>query len=534
MEKSKNNQNKNRPISTQKTVFTGILILLLLLTLTLRSFAEDLKKFQHPDDKKLEQILSDFEKYAEKGMKERGIPGMAIAVVRGDEIIYKKGFGVRRLGENDPVNEETLFQVGSTSKAFTTALVAMMVDEGKFDWNDQVVNLLPDFMMYDPWVTREFMVWDLMAQHSGLIPYSGDFQSFLGFDRNHIIHSLRYIEPVSSFRSEFAYQNNLFLVAAQLVEKYSGKTWEENLQERIFTPLGMTSTTTDLEKFKNSPNMASLHNRFNGKIAPFPKDWQFLTWTEVYGPAGGIHSNIIDMSKWVRLQMHDGKFGDKQIISSKNMEFLHSPKTIARAGKGDPQQYYCQGWIYREFDLYPIIWHNGGTTGHNTMVAFIPQADIGFVAIANMSDKNALPDQLAFKFFDLYFDKPERDWNAEAMKQIRENEEKAKKNAIKRPSPVIPSMPYSAYTGNYENKIFGKATVSVKDKDLVIALGPKKAKIILNHWSGNLFRATISGLPDEEKSFVMFNTDPEGMMESLEIMGLLNGNGGVFNRVKEK
>lgn len=515
--------------SAQKPAFTGMLILLLLLSLTLPSFAEQVKKFNPPDDKKLEQILSDFEKYAEKGMKERGIPGMAIAIVRGDEIIYKKGFGVRRLGGNDPVNEETLFQVGSTSKAFTTALVAMMVDEGKVDWNDHVVDHLPDFMMFDPWVTREFMVWDLMAQHSGLAPYSGDFQSFLGFDRNHIIHSIRYIQPVSSFRSEFAYQNNLFLVAAQLVEKCSGKTWEENLQEKIFTPLGMTSTTTDLNKFLNSPNMASLHNRFNGKIAPFPKDWPFLTWTDVYGPAGGIHSNIIDMSKWVRMQMHEGKFGDKQIISSKSIDFLHAPKTPARVSKNDPQQYYCQGWIYREFDPYPIIWHNGGTTGHNTMVAFVPGADIGFVAIANMSDKSALPDQLAFKFFDMYFDKPERDWNAEAMREIRENQKKAKENAIKRPSPVIPPMPYSAYTGNYENRMFGKAVISVKDKGLVIALGPKKARVELSHWNGNMFKATIPDLPDEDNGFIIFNADPEGMSESFEMPGL-----GIFNRVDEK
>lgn len=533
MDYQKTNPESNCLKCIRKHALTVTLILLLFLSLSLHCFAEQGKQFQPPDEKKLEQILNDFEKYVEKGMKDREIPGMAIAIVRGDEIIYKKGFGVRRLGEKEPVNEETLFQIGSTSKAFTAALAAMMADEGKFGWNDPVTDHLPDFRMFDPWVTREFRVQDLMAQHSGMPPYSGDFQSFLGFDRNHIIHSIRHIKPVSSFRLEFAYQNNLFLVAAQLVEKYSGKTWEENLQERIFTPLGMTSTTADMEKFLNSPNMASLHNRFNGKLAPFPKDWHFINWTKVYGPAGGIHSNVIDMSKWLRLNMHGGKFNGKQLVGSANLNFLHSPKTIASMGSNQPKQYYCQGWVYREYSPYPIIWHNGGTTGHNTMIAFVPNADIGIVAIANRTDESALPDLLAFKFFDMYFDKPEKDWNAEAMAAMAENRKKALEEAPKRPSPVTPAMPNSACIGEYENDVFGRMTVSAKDKNLIITLGPNKTKFILSHWNGNMFMASIPEMPDGEGGFILFHADPEGNAESVEIDALNKGGIGIFKRVEK-
>ena len=179
-------------------------------------------------------------------------------------MIYANGFGVKKQGEDDPVNENTIFQIGSTSKAFTAALVAMMVDEGKLNWKDKVIDYLPDFMMYDPWVTREFLIDDVMAQHSGMPGYASDLLSFIGFDRKHIIHSICYIQPISSFRSEFAYMNNLFLVAAALVEEISGKTWEENLRERILDPLGMNNTTYTQNGFVQSSNVAYLHQNKNG------------------------------------------------------------------------------------------------------------------------------------------------------------------------------------------------------------------------------------------------------------------------------
>ena len=217
-------KNKSKLLMTNSSFFMFFIIICILL-ISVSALASE--KINPPDQETLQKILADFEAYAEQSRKDWGIPGMAISIVQGDKMIYANGFGVKKQGEDDPVNENTIFQIGSTSKAFTAALVAMMVDEGKLNWKDKVIDYLPDFMMYDPWVTREFLIDDVMAQHSGMPGYASDLLSFIGFDRKHIIHSICYIQPISSFRSEFAYMNNLFLVAAALVEEISGKLGRE-------------------------------------------------------------------------------------------------------------------------------------------------------------------------------------------------------------------------------------------------------------------------------------------------------------------
>ena len=224
---------------------------------------------EKPTPQQLKKILADFEKYAEQAQKDWQVPGLAMAIVADDKVIFAKGFGVKKVGGDDKVDEHTIFQIGSTSKAFTAALVAMLVDEKKLAWQDRVVDRLDEFQMFDPWVTREFQVDDLMAQHSGLPPYAGDCQAFMGFDRSHIIHSLRYLKPVTSFRSQYAYQNGLFLVAAALVEKYTGKSWEDNLKARIFEPLGMSATTAGLEGFQQAKNVTFLHQKTGTRSRPY-------------------------------------------------------------------------------------------------------------------------------------------------------------------------------------------------------------------------------------------------------------------------
>ncbi len=182
-----------------------------------------------PQGIELERILREFETQVEKARIDFGIPGMAVAVIQGDGVIYAKGFGVKEVGKTDPVDPHTVFQVGSTSKAFTAALVASLVDEGKVGWKDRVVTHLPDFAMADPWVTGEFQVRDLMAQHSGMKPYAGDILAILGYSREDIVRSTAHLAPVYSFRSEFSYVNNLWVTAAAVVEAKTGKSWEKNL-----------------------------------------------------------------------------------------------------------------------------------------------------------------------------------------------------------------------------------------------------------------------------------------------------------------
>lgn len=489
----------------------------------------------------LSSLLPKLEQYAEKTRQDWKVPGMAVAIVEQDKLVYAKGFGVKQVGGTDPVDPHTIFQIGSTSKAFTAALVALQVDAKKLQWSDRVVEHLPDFMMADPWVTRELQVWDLMAQHSGMASYAGDLQSFIGFDRQHIIHSLRYLKSVSSFRSEFAYVNNLFLVAAALVEKVTGSSWETNIEQQIFQPLGMTESSTTLQEFNSASNRAIPHAIQDDAIVPLGKDWPFQHWVYVYGPAGGINSNVIDMAKWLQLQLGQGKFAGKPLIGAENMNFLHSPKTIIVAGESAKKAsetnplfgsgvYYAQGWLYVESKPYPLVWHNGGTTGCKTVVAFVPDAGVGIVVLSNLGGTE-VPELLTQWFFDQYFAVSNKDWNQIVLKKVQ----KAKAAAaakIAKPQRPSPALPFSAYTGTYRHDIYGEAIVTAKNGKLTLTLGPNKVKTQLHHYDRDTFTWVIDIPGFGEISLVRFNITA-GKAATLTVEAFSNEGSGSFRRVDD-
>jgi CubicO group peptidase (beta-lactamase class C family) len=336
--------------------------------------------------------------------------------------------------------------------------------------------------MFDPWVTREFQVADLMAQHSGLSPYAGDTQALLGFDRAHIIHSLRYLKPVTSFRSQYAYQNGLFLVAAALVEKYTGKSWEDNLKARIFEPLDMSATTAGLEGFQQAKNVTFLHKKTDDKVEAIPADWPYHQWVYTYGPAGGINSNILDMTKWLRLQLNKGKVNGKQLISEANLNFLQTPKTIMGTDPGK-MMYYCEAWLHQPFRPHPIIWHNGGTSGNKTMVAFMPGTGVGIVVLSNLITE--MPETLAFKFFDLYFHNPPRDWSKEGLEHMKQAG--AKDKPPQRPASPAPPLLLERYAGTFSNPVYGQVTITAEQDKLSMLLGVHQQKVLLQPFDRDSF-----------------------------------------------
>jgi len=477
---------------------------------------------QKPTPKQLKKILADFEKYAAQAQKDWQVPGMAIAIVQDDKIIFAKGFGVKKVGGNDKVDEHTIFQIGSSSKAFTAALVAMLVDENKFAWQDRVVDRLDQFQMFDPWVTREFRVDDLMAQHSGLPSHAGDSQAFLGFDRAHIIHTLRYVKPVTSFRSQYAYQNGLLLVAAALVEKYTGKSWEDNLKARLLDPLGMSATTATLEGFQQAQNVTFLHKKTGDKVEAVPSDWPDHNWVYIFAPAGGINSNVLDMTKWLRLQLGKGKFNGTQLISEGNLNFLQSPKTIIGTDPGK-MMYYCEAWLYQPFRPYPLIWHNGGTSGNKTMVALVPEAGLGIVVLSNLITE--LPETLAFRFYDLYFHNPPKDWSKVGLEKMKEEE--AKNKPPQSPaSPALP-LPLERYAGTFSNPVYGQITITPEQDQLFIVIGLNKKKVLLQPFDRDAFSFNWP----EDFTPAVFTIGPDGRALRLSV-----GWDGVseFKRVEDK
>jgi len=352
----------------------------------------------------------------------------------------------------------------------------------------------------------------------------------VGFDRQHTIDSIRYTKPVTSFRSAFAYQNNLWLVAAKLVEKHTGKTWEENIAERIFKPLGMTSSSCDMNSYVTAADAATLHHTMGDKIVILPMDWPNLFWVYTYGPAGGINSNIKDVEKWARMQAANGLFEGRQVISQENVKFMHTPQTITQMQT--PMHYYCLGWIYREASPYPIVWHNGGTSGSKTMIALVPQAKLGVIVLSNLIDSQ-LPEALAYKFIDMYFGNPEHDWSEEELGKAKQALEKAKAEEPKRPESPEAAMPLDKYAGDYANDVYGTVTVSKKGEGLSLIIGPRKEEMALSHWDRDAFMANWKyyGVP-EDAGFVTFRPGPDGKVMDMVVDAFNNDGCGIFRKAE--
>ncbi len=423
--------------------FLWLFLLLLLSPLS----AEPLEK------EKVQKILPAFEAYVEQARKDWEVPSVAVAVVHGEEILWWKGFGAA------PPDLETVFAIGSTTKAFAAATLALMVDGGGPGWDAKVVDHVRDFAMYDPWVTREMQVDDLLAQHSGLPPQALSGLGAMGYSRDRIKQALRWAKPVSSFRSRYAYVNSPHLVAGELVAQWAGAdSWEQVLDEKLLKPLGMTSTTWIAEGLDLNPNSAPGHARVNGKVkqistGPFPY---------VFGPAGGLNSNLHDMSRWVRLQLHNGEFDGKRLISEENLRVTRTPHTVL-----SDTAFYCLGWLRIESNGQPITWHNGGTPGHTTFVGILPETKLGVVILSNLGGTQ-MPDAVGLRFFDMVrgFDAP--DYNQVFLE--------------KRPSPAEPRPKSGSFlaemSGRYHHPALGliqvdeKGTMTFSEPKLAARLDP--------------------------------------------------------------
>jgi CubicO group peptidase (beta-lactamase class C family) len=467
-------------------------------------------------DAKIKEILPEYEKYVPAAMEEFQVPGMAIGIVEGDKLVYAKGFGVKEVNGTDPIAPSTIFQIGSTTKAFGAALLATQVDEGKLKWDDKVIDYLPEFRMYDPWVTREFTITDMLSHRSGLPDHFGDLLQILKYNQSHMIRALRYAKPVTGFRSGYAYQNLEYIAAGNLTEKLTDKTWNESINEKIFAPLEMFNSSVDLKSFLRSEDKAFLHRKVNGTVQAIPLDWKYMDWIYRSGPAGAINSNIYDMSRWVIMQMNNGTYKGNQIISENNIKYMQTPKTIVTPGS-----YYCLGWVYKESKPYPIINHNGGTIGHGSAVYFVPQAKVGIVILSNIFPSAVIPDILAMKFLDMYFSSQSPDYIAMAHK-FENLTEQADSGGVKSTQlQSSPPLPLDNYEGDYTNDIFGTLKIKAENGILVTTMGPEKTQIELKPWNRDTFSIFIPDFP-EKGGFASFRVGPDGKATSLDIGGVID------------
>lgn len=456
--------------------------------------------------------LANFDVYVEKALKDWEVPGIAVAVVKDDKIVFAKGYGVKELGKPDKINAETIFGVASNSKAFTAAALAMLVDEGKLGWDDKVIKHLPDFELFDPYVTREITVRDLLTHRSGLPAYGGDILWWGGdYNRNEIIRRLRFVKPASSFRSRYAYQNIPFITAGKIVERVSGKTWEQFVRERILQPLGMNETTMSIKDFKPGTNKVTPHFRDIETGKTIPIAWRNL---DAGAPAAGINSNVLEMANWLRLQLGKGKFAGNQIISERSLAMMHTPQMlIPFASPADQPKLkanfraYGLGWNIREYAGLKMVTHGGWTDGQLTQTAFLPEKNLGVVVLSNIHNRDA---NLVFinRIFDAFLNLEPTGWSAYYLKQVQAAEkseiEAIRKKEVERIKDAKPQLPISSFAGSYENELYGKISFAEEAGKLVVRMSHSPTFIgDLEFWQSNTFRV-IWRDPVAEKTFLTF------------------------------
>ena len=479
------------------------------------------------------QPLQDLDTYIEQAMADWEVPGLAIAVVKDDNVVRAKGYGLREVGKYELVDEHTVFAVGSTTKAFTAALVGMLVDEGKLAWDDRVIEHLPGFLMYDSWITRVVTIRDLLAHRTSLPSCDGLWYIF-GYDRDELVRRVRYLEPLVGFRSTFMYQNVMYVVIGQLLDAVTGESWDELVAERIFDPLEMNETNTSVTDLATLKNIATPHINIDNELQTMP--WRNV---DMVAPAGAINSNVTDMAQWLRLQLGDGTYEGQQLLSPISIQTMHTPQMIQSIGDDPVTQLilantsfldYALGWYTYDYLGHKVVEHNGSIDGMYALVSMMPEENVGLVILTNINSTH-LPFALRSRIFDAYLGLPERDWSAEMLEAV--NALKKQVEALKaeyEPKPIggtKPSLPLSEYTGTYANDLYGEIKILENNGNLVAELGPYAVRENLDHWDFDIFQMTFSSplLPDLPVTFII---DVTGGVSKLEIPEL-----GTFERLPE-
>jgi CubicO group peptidase (beta-lactamase class C family) len=473
---------------------------------------------------------ADLDAYVAASMKAFDVPGMAVAIVKDGKIVVAKGYGVRKMGEATPVDEFTMFAIGSNTKAFTTTALATLIDAGKLSWDDRVYQRLPGFVMYDPYVSHEMTIRDLLTHRSGMGLGEGDllFWPHTTYSREDVIYKLRFMKPQSSFRSHYAYDNLLYMTAGQIVPAVTGTSWDDYVRQNIFAPLGMNHSNTSNTLFKPGDDYSYPHSRVDGKLQVIP-----FGILDNAGPAGAINSCAADMAKWVQLQLNRGKFVDRdgRLFSEPRSAEMWSPQTILPIGNYAPPLAplkphfadYALGWGVRDYHGRKLVGHTGGVGGFVSRVMLVPEENLGVVVLTNAEEGGAF-DSILYHVLDHYFGVAPTDWIA-AFKSVRDMDEKDAADAMKkaegaRAADSKPSLALEKYAGAYSDAWYGPITIRMENGGLVISFDHSPTMIgDLQHWQYDTFKAHWRTRTIED-AFITFSLNPDGTIDSAKMVAV--------------
>jgi len=473
-----------------------------------------------------------FDQRVEALRKQIGVPGVSITIVEDGKVTLARGWGVKDITTNQPVDADTIFFTGSTGKAFTNAALATLVDEGKIKWDDKVIDHMPDFRMWDSWVTREMTIRDLLVHRSGLGLGEGDllFLPNSNLTRKETVRRIRFLKPATSFRSGYAYDNILYMAAGQLIEEVTGETWEQYVKNHVFAPLGMKNSTDSVADYLANPNHARPHSRSGGAIQGLGTQTALnndATISQNAAPAGGLAISANDMGRWLLTQLGHGKIpgSDKRLFSDEQSTQMWTG-VVPTPIRGFPAEFavtnpnfslYALGWSISDYRGAKVVSHDGAVLGSQATVVLLPEKNIGIFIAANSQDGEIILG-LRDELLDYYLGLPAGQWPEKfhSWKVGRLNAAaKTVQTAEAKPAAIGPSLPLGRYVGEYTDPWYGTIKVSQSGKGLRVDFphsngmeGP------LTHYQYDTFK-TNPTLKWVEPAYMTFSIGADGKVDRI-------------------
>ena len=468
---------------------------------------------------------------AERTLRAFEVPGVAVCVIKDGKVVHSKGYGVRSLATRKPMDENTLFGIASNSKAFTTAALGILVDEGKLNWDDKVRKYIPEFKLHDPYPTEEFTIRDLLCHRSGLGLGAGDLMFFPDggdFTIEDILHNLQYLAPVTSFRSQYAYDNNLYIIAGEVVARVSGMSWEDFVEQRIMRPLGMSHSATKFDRLRDTSDVIDGHARVDGKVEAIVRHKSTVDYA-----AGGIYSSIADLSKWVEMHLDGGKFGPdgKQLLSPAVMRERWTPQTILPVG--GPGAYgthfadYGLGFVINDVKGYKQLSHTGGLEGMVTQITMIPELRLGIIVLINGEEGfafSAITNQIKDAYLGITGTDRVTEYAAIRKRQLSADQRLT--DSIWREVAAVgrartgksDTAGFSPYLGTYRDAWLGEVSISVQNgKPWFASKRSPKLSGEMVPYKGNSFIVKWTNRSMNADAYVIFSLDERGRASGIRM-----------------
>ncbi len=461
--------------------------------------------------------LQGLDDYIEAGMEEWGIPGLAVAVVHRDSVVLARGYGVLEKGDPTPVDENTLFGIASVSKAFTAAAMGILVDEGLVDWDDPVTKHLPDFRLYNPYVSQTVTIRDLLTHRVGVGRMTGNRIQWLPHrDRTELLYRIRYLEPEQSFRNGYVYSNVMYMVAGEVIRAVSGQSWDDFIADRIFQPLGMERSNTSVTQIAEGENAAWPHQEIRGEVVTITR----RNFDNV-GASASINTSVAEITNWMRVHLGTpGEVEGMRLFSEEVAREMHRAQNrIPDAGITGNLASYGLGWRLSHHEGRRTSQHGGATDGMNTNMTLMPEEELGVIVVTNVF--NSFTGAIANRVLDRYLGIEDRDWDQRARQNYLAQYERvqAGRDSIHaaRHEGTTPSGPLSDYTGAYYDSLYADVQVELVDDQLQVTFWEDDTQVLtLDHWHFDTFRGEWRN-PAQREKFVWFSRGQNGEVDALHV-----------------